>query len=320
MSELDVQALEAGLGELLEAAGGLSSSSGAGEPAAAGTGGGGRAAEAALEQFGSMFAAYNETTNRMRQSHQALQGEVARLREELTRKNEQLERKNRLAALGQMAAGMAHEIRNPLGGVQLYASLLKRDLAGQQEPLKWVGKISKAVHTLDSIVSDILAFTQEQTCQKADVAVMGLIHEVLDYLQGQVAAREARVEVSSSSEALTVQADVNMLRRVLFNLLRNALDAIEVGGVVAVRVEADKPGKDASAESGEAGVLISVSDTGPGIAAEVKGQIFNPFFTTKDTGTGLGLTIVHQLVECHGGRIEAENKEQGGATFSVYLP
>lgn len=305
MSELDVQAVEADLSELLEGAEALAER-------ASSSGGGSLGQGAVLEQLASVFSAYNEATNRMRQSHQGLQGEVARLREELAHKNEQLERKNRLAALGQMAAGMAHEIRNPLGGVQLYASLLERDLAGQAEPLKWVGKISKAVDTLDSIVSDILAFTQEQTCHKTDVQVVGLIYEVLDYLQGQAAAREAVVEVSSSPSHVTVQADVNMLRRVLFNLLRNALDAIEVGGSVAVRVEA--------AESDGGGVWISVSDTGAGIAAEVKGQMFNPFFTTKDTGTGLGLTIVHQLVECHGGLVSAENNEQSGATFSVYLP
>ena len=102
-----------------------------------------RSSAEAIEQLGAIFSAYNDTTDRMRESHRQLHREVARLREELEHKNEQLQRKNRLAALGEMAAGIAHEFRNPLGAVQLYASLLERDLSGQDEPVQLAQKISK---------------------------------------------------------------------------------------------------------------------------------------------------------------------------------
>ena len=266
-----------------------------------------------LDQLASVFAAYNETTNHMRQSHQQLHSEVARLREELEQKNEQLERKNRLAALGQMAAGMAHEIRNPLGGMRLYASLLERDLTEQPDSLKWVRKISKGVHTLDSIVSDILAFTQDQSCNKAEVNFVGLITEVLDYLQPQITACQGTIDLEKVDKHLVMQVDLNMMRRILLNLVRNALDALEQTGTVTI-------GATRCDDNSQYQARIMISDTGNGIEPEVMKKMFNPFFTTKDTGTGLGLTIVHQLVECHGGVMTVSNNDTRGATFTILLP
>jgi len=272
-----------------------------------------KAQDQALDQLASVFAAYNETTDRMHRSHQKLQGEISRLRRELRQKNEQLERKNRLAALGQMAAGMAHEIRNPLGGVQLYASLLERDLEGQPEKLQWVHKIIKAVQNLDSIVNDILAFTQDQICNKTEVNLYHLMVETLDYLLPQRSAEDIELSLEEVDKQLTASADINMMRRVFFNLLRNALEVIGPRGRIKIKAVS-------CGENSPYKVRISISDNGPGIAAEVLNKIFNPFFTTKDTGTGLGLTIVHQLVEVHGGLITAANNKSGGATFTILLP
>jgi signal transduction histidine kinase len=267
----------------------------------------------AMEQLAAILASYNETTNRLHESYEHLKTEVNRLRRELKQKNEQLERKSRLAALGEMAAGMAHEIRNPLGGMQLYASLLERDLQEQPGPCAWVGKIIQGVNTLDTIVTDMLAFTQEQSCTKTEANLVSLLAEVMDYVRPRIDHKNVRVELDHVPPALMVQVDMNMIKRVLLNLILNALDAVGEEGRVTITAGSCR-------EEEEYKVRISVVDTGEGIAPENLCKIFNPFFTTKDAGTGLGLAIVHRLVECHGGVITAANGKTSGAVFTVLLP
>jgi len=268
----------------------------------------------ALEQLNAIFAAYNDTTSRMQRSYELLQQEVLRLRQELEVKNEQLQRKSRLAALGEMAAGMAHEIRNPLGAVQLYTSILERDLEHVPESLQWVRKISRGVRSLDQIVNDILAFTNDQTCDKAPVNLYGLLQEVLDYVQPQLLATQITVDMSAVDKQLQVDADVNQLRRVFLNLLLNSIEAIKGRGTV--RLTAGDYGLEPPYR-----VKITISDTGDGIPGKIIKKIFNPFFTTKDTGTGLGLAIVHRLIDCHGGVISAANNRGApGAVFTIMLP
>jgi len=266
-----------------------------------------------MDDLASVFSAYNEITNRMHRSHLQLKGEVIRLRKELKHKNELLERKSRLAALGEMAAGMAHEIRNPLGGIQLYVSLLAKELQGQAESLLWTDKITKGVHTLDTIVNDILAFTQDQVCQKTEVNLSALLMEVMDYVRPQVKAKEVTVDFGTIDRNLVVDIDLNMMSRILMNLILNAIGMMEEGG--RVDISAGNYDRDEQYR-----FYVCVSDTGPGIDPAVMDKIFNPFFTTRDSGTGLGLAIVHRLVECHGGAITATNKDTGGAMFTILLP
>ena len=267
----------------------------------------------AMDQLSSIFAAYNATTERMQHSYANLQGEVERLRGELRQKNEQLERKSRLAALGQMAAGMAHEIRNPLGAVQLYVSLLQRDLAAQEKPLGWVGKIGNCVRNLDAIVTDMLTFTQDQDCEKTQVNFAGLLAETMDYVRPQCQSDAVTIDQHNVDASLVLDADVNMMQRILLNLLLNAVQAAGTDGTVTIA--ATRLDNDPTYNA-----CICITDTGPGIKNDVMKKIFNPFFTTKDTGTGLGLAIVHRLVESHGGMITAANNKTGGAVFTILLP
>lgn len=266
-----------------------------------------------VEQLQAILSAYNDTTNRLHDSYQQLKSEVTRLREQLRQKNEQLERKSRLAALGEMAAGMAHEIRNPLGGVQLYASLLEDELKGQDGSLRWVRKIASGVRTLDTIVTDILAFTQDQDCQKTDVNFMALLTEVMDYVRPQLNADDIIIDLAGVNKEMYISVDVNMFKRVMLNLLLNAVDAIDASGRIWITT-------DSQPHNSEYETIICIRDSGPGIDADLLSKIFNPFFTTKDTGTGLGLAIVHRLVECHGGMITAANHADGGACFTILLP
>jgi signal transduction histidine kinase len=267
----------------------------------------------AIEQLASVFAAYNETTDRMHRSYQQLQAEVHRLREELQQKNEQLEQKKRLAALGEMAAGVAHEIRNPLGGIQLYASLLERDLEDQPEKQKWVLKINKAIRSLDLIVNDILAFTHDQVCDKRPTVITDMIHPVIEYMQPQLRDREVEIDLTGIENGICAPVDPMMMERILLNLLLNAAEAVGHRGSIFIRA------RRVESEPGFS-VRLEIADTGSGIDPEIMPRIFNPFFTTRESGTGLGLAIVQRLVECHGGVIKASNSPGGGATFTILIP
>ncbi|MCK5272814.1 MAG: hypothetical protein KAJ52_09550 [Sedimentisphaerales bacterium] len=271
---------------------------------------------AAIDQLSSVLASYNETTSRLHNSYQQLNKEVARLRLELREKNEQLERKSRLAALGEMAAGMAHEIRNPLGGLQLYASLLDRELSGQNEARQWVEKMSRGIGTLDAIVSDILAFTQDQSCAKTEVNLSALLSEVLDYVRPRIESRPVSINHDDVDRELIVCVDFNMMKRILLNLILNAVEAVEAAGEQGCVTVSACCCRDKS----NFNTRICVADTGGGICPEQMNKIFNPFFTTKDTGTGLGLAIVHRLVECQGGIITAAHNQPQGAKFTILLP
>jgi signal transduction histidine kinase len=236
---------------------------------------------------------------------------VHTLRTELGEKNRLLERKNRLAALGEMAAGLAHEIRNPLGGIQLYASLLAQDVADKPESHQLVQKISGGVRRLEALVGHVLQFSRELhvSVEPTDLA------EVVDQAVELAAAKAAERGVVCRVEGprpMGVVADPLLLGQALLNLLLNAVEAAGPGsGEVRVRFS---PPPD---ESDVKQFRLEVCDNGPGIPPHVLDKIFNPFFTTKDTGTGLGLAIVHRVVEAHDGTILATNAEGGGARFEI---
>lgn len=263
------------------------------------------------EELAGMLSAYTEVTERLKSSHDKLAAEVGRLRGELASKNRELERRSRLAALGQMAAGMAHEIRNPLGGIALYAGLLVRQLPDRPESRTLAERIANGVQRMDTIVNDILAFAGEIRPQKQELLLSAVLGQTRELVFGRLekAGTNLTIEVAP---ALSLRADSTLLVRAMSNLLFNASDAAGEG---EVRVLARQAGQE---------IVISVCDSGVGIAPEAMEKIFNPFFTTKDSGTGLGLAIVHRIVESHGGRISAANAAPpeglGGAMFTLVLP
>ena len=257
-----------------------------------------------------VIVAYNEATERLKRSHDALCAEVARLRAELEQKNRLLQRKDRLAALGQMAAGMAHEIRNPLGGIQLYASLLERDLAGRGDLLPLARKIQIGAQTLNEIVSDMLAFTGMPKPEPSHVLVRPLVHGALEYARPKMEAVPVEVD-ARMPDGLTIWADGHMIERAILNVILNAVEAMPEGGRLSVQASPalDRPSVD-----------IRIEDTGQGIDIQVQDKVFDPFFTTKDHGTGLGLAIVHRVVEAHDGQITLESEPGRGTAVILSLP
>jgi signal transduction histidine kinase len=265
-----------------------------------------------IEELGRIIMAYSEVTERLQQSHDQLMAQVQNLREELSEKNRLLERKNRLAALGEMAAGMAHEIRNPLGGIQLYASLLSRDVSDRPASQQLVEKISAGVKRLESLVSQVLHFTREIKVNIAEMDLAEVVAQAVELAQHHAQAKGLQVIVDGPG-MLMVQADPVFIGQALLNLLLNAIEAMDRPGNIEVRYQPPP------AETEARQFHLVVRDHGAGIPTNILDRIFNPFFTTKDSGTGLGLAIVHRVVEAHDGTIMAINAEDGGARFEVRI-
>lgn len=260
-----------------------------------------------MDELGRIIRQYSEVTEKLRQSHEQLQQTVQSLRSDLAEKNRELERRNRLAALGEMAAGMAHEIRNPLGGIQLYASLLARDVAEQPESLKLVGRISAGVSHLERLVSEVLQFTREIAAHVVDADAAEAIEQAVGLAEHTFKSLGARCD-ADGPRPLPARLDPMLLGQATLNLLLNAGQAAGEGGTVTVRW-LQQAGR----------VRLIVRDSGPGVPPHLLEKIFNPFFTTKETGTGLGLAIVHRIVEAHDGAISVRNVPGGGAEFELRM-
>ena len=267
--------------------------------------------------LGALVKVYGEVTERLKNSHEVLMHEVRRLREQIDEKNRELARRERLSALGVMAAGVAHEIRNPLGGIGLYASLLERDLIDRPKQRDIARKIGAGVEKLEGIVVDVLAFAGGAPPRCAPTRLSDIIDGALSVTEARFSADGACVDVSPEVRDVLWHCDEGKIRRVFVNLLVNALDAASQGAHVRIR-----PG-DAPPWSEDDGIelySVVVEDDGPGISADRLHKVFDPFFTTKDTGTGLGLAIAHGIAESHGGRLTVRNRRSGGAAFTLSLP
>src|SRR5581483_797914 len=181
-----------------------------------------------------IILAYSEVTDKLQASHDQLQRTVESLLGELAEKNKQLERKNRLAALGEMAAGMAHEIRNPLGGIQLYASMLAQDVKEKPETLTLVRKISAGVKRLEGLVSQVLQFTREMTAHCAQTDIAEVIAQSIELAQQAFASRGVTC-AAHGPDQLFAEIDPLLIGQAVLNLALNAAEAMDAGGVVSVR-------------------------------------------------------------------------------------
>ncbi|HTW95696.1 MAG TPA: ATP-binding protein [Tepidisphaeraceae bacterium] len=260
-----------------------------------------------IEELGRIIEAYSQVTEKLQKSHAQLQQTVQSLRNDLAEKNRQLERRKRLEALGQMAAGMAHEIRNPLGGIQLYASMLAQDLDEMPASLALVRKISVGVKRLEELVSQVLRFAREMKINPAEVDLAGVVDQAVELAQAKFNERSIQCE-TEGPRPMPARVDPLLLGQAVLNLLFNAAEACPVGGQVRVQW------KNIAGQT-----RLSVSDNGPGVPVELMDRIFNPFFTTRETGTGLGLAIVHRIVEAHDGTISVSSSPEGGALFEIRL-
>ncbi|NRA39751.1 MAG: PAS domain-containing protein [Planctomycetes bacterium] len=230
---------------------------------------------------------------------------------------EQAERGERLKALGEMAAGVAHEIRNPLNGIGGFASLLKRDIAEDDPCYRYVNSIDEGVRHLNNTVTSLLEFTSPKEPQCRNLPPVEIVRDCIDLLESAHRDHQYALHVDFTDRwgDRLLSCDGSQIRQVILNVLNNAAQACMVNNPDAqLRV---------SMRANEYNTYfeLTIEDNGPGIPEQQRKNIFTPFFTTKDDGTGLGLAISHSIINLHGGTLTVdESPALGGARFTVLLP
>lgn len=228
---------------------------------------------------------------------------------------EQIRRSERLASIGELAASIAHEIRNPLGAISNSVCMLKRDLSLKGDDQKLFEMVVEETDRLNSIITNFLTFAHPAAYHFVRSNILGIIDETVFLLEQDARFHEEiKIVKIYGNDIPMVYVDRNWIRKVFWNLLVNSIDAMPRGGKIFVRVKKLKiPDKNE--------IEIVVADTGVGISPEVIRKIFEPFFTTKKSkGTGLGLSIVHRIVDNHGGFIDVKSKQNKGTIFAIRLP
>jgi len=266
------------------------------------------------ETINGMFDRFTAASARLSERHESLSLEIASLHERLRLKDEELARAERLSTLGATAAALAHEVRNPLGSIKLFLSLLREDTAANAGATKTINAIERSVSNLDHVVSNMLQFAADKPCRLQLCSVM----QVLEDVAKQISAEHVEFQISLtqptsntqlpeqfSSAATRVMFDESALCSIVSNLWRNAGQAQRWKGRVETSVEFSNEYWG-----------FTVRDFGPGISESVLPRLFEPFVTGRQEGTGLGLAIVRRLVEQHSGTILARNLNDG-AVFEV---
>lgn len=223
----------------------------------------------------------------------------------------QVQRMHTLAALGEMAATVAHEIRNPLGGIAGFAALLERDLEKEDPRRRLVQKITEGVARLNRIVTSLLSYTRPLNLNTHPVNLPSLVEEVAAFWEIDLerARRQVQVERRFPADDLVCAIDPEQFQQVILNLMQNATQAMPEGGKLCLEIE-----------TVDRHALLHVRDQGIGMEESVLEKLFTPFFTTKEDGTGLGLVTSKKIVEAHGGQIRVDSAPDAGTTFTVSLP
>jgi len=223
----------------------------------------------------------------------------------------EVETSRRLASLGRLAAGVAHEIRNPLSSIKGFATYFKERYRDNPDDQKTSEIMIQEVDRLNRVITQLLEFARPPVIQKKRASLQSLIQHSLRMIERQASAKEIQVLSHLPSDVKEVDLDPDGINQVLLNLYLNAIEAMERGGRLTVSLYR---------EERSPWVKIMVSDTGKGISKEDLEHVFDPYFTTKQSGTGLGLAIVHKIIEAHRGEVRAESEIGRGTTVSILLP
>jgi signal transduction histidine kinase len=241
---------------------------------------------------------------------------IAPLRVQLVESQALVERQEKLASLGMLAAGIAHEIRNPLTAIKAALFIQQKKFEPGSPEFADARVVEREILRLEKIVNDFLLFARPSEPELADVSAGSLLQEVHTLLAPQLAKNRIQLRLEPPPP-VRVRADAAQIKQVLINLVQNAADAIGQEGTIRLRARRERrrlAQKDASA------VILEVEDTGKGIPPEVQKRLFDPFFTTKESGTGLGLSIAAGIVQKHGGVLEYRTLAGHGTTFGIVLP
>ena len=228
---------------------------------------------------------------------------------EAARLQRELEQHKKLSAMGEMAAGLAHQLRTPLATALLYSANLAKDGLKDADRLRFSERIRERLHYLERMIQEMLMFVRGEVVGEEVFALDAVVQELTQIMEPQMAAQGVRFVSSGALSGLRVRGGRKALSGALLNLVENALQACERGGTVQLEAEG---------RSGQ--ITLRVRDDGCGIAPEVQERLFEPFFTTRQEGTGLGLAIVRSVIEAHGGDVRVESAPGAGSTFTVHLP
>ena len=225
----------------------------------------------------------------------------------------QVQRAERLAAIGRLAAGVAHEIRNPLSSIRGFAYLLGKGHAEPSPEREYADTMVREIDRINRVVSDLLNFARPMALEPEEVCLTDLIDHVVTLVSADTKAQGIDIHVRSEPDRLRLFADSNQLTQAILNLALNAIQALEDGGTIDVRAGRHQSGE---------GVAIVMEDNGPGIPPELQEKIFEPFATTRERGTGLGLAMVRKIAENHNGEVRLESPPPGkthGTRFTLLL-
>jgi signal transduction histidine kinase len=227
-----------------------------------------------------------------------------------------VEREEKLAALGTLAAGVAHEIRNPLTAINVRVHSLKRTLVPGSSEQEDAAVIDQEIQRLDRIVRDFLRFARPPDAHFVTVSADRLLAKVQGFLDPQLKNRAIKLIVEPAPE-VWIRVDPQQIKQVLINLVQNAAESIERNGTITLRARTSVA---RLAGRSRPVLILEVADTGKGIPPAVQKRLFDPFFTTKESGTGLGLPITARIVERHGGALQYQTELGRGTTFGIVLP
>ncbi len=227
----------------------------------------------------------------------------------------QLEKAERLSAIGQLAAGVAHEIRNPLNAISMASQRLKREfMPADEEKVKefqtLAGVIRDEIRRLDGIIEEFLTFSKSRRLELHDYPVAEVLQKIVNLIQEEAKLKGITLETLYKGNHAVIPMDVDKLQQALFNFIKNAMESISGDGVVRIVVDSSAKNR----------VLIKISDNGCGMTPEEMERIFNPEYTTKEKGLGLGLPLAHEIVRGHGGEIRVLSQPGVGTTFEISLP
>jgi two-component system NtrC family sensor kinase len=222
------------------------------------------------------------------------------------------------ASMGRLAAGVAHEINNPLTGVLTFTRILLRSKDLGEKNLSYLQKIAESTVRVKNIVKGLLDFSRQTALDREPTDINRLIRGVISAMENQALVKGVSIEFNAGENLPMLTMDRNQMQSVLINLIINALDAMEQGGTIAISTGISLSASD----TGKRGVEITVTDNGCGIPTEDLDKLFEPFFTTKEVGkgTGLGLAVSYGIVQRHGGTIRVQSEVGRGSTFTVWLP
>lgn len=279
----------------------------------------GRIEPAARDELGELEESFNEMTGSLRKAQEelkelanSLETKVEQRTREIQEIQGRLVRSEKLASLGELVAGIAHEINNPLTGIMVFSSLVLEDSRLPQDLREDMEVINRETERCSGIVRRLLEFSRESPPHKAPESINHLLDNTLHLLENQTSFHNISIVRHYDPDLPAILVDGNQLNQVFMNILLNAAQAMPGGGTLTLGTELA-----ASAEH----VAIRFRDTGCGISEEGLQRIFDPFFTTKeDGGTGLGLSVSYGIIENHGGKIEVDSRVGEGATFTVLLP